>query len=96
MAKGKKASGKNYTSKGERRSSMSTRGVGVTNAEKMLRKLDALKKGKDIVLTIENPNKEQTNKKFIKYKVRGKAYQKYIQGGSEMKGAKNPLLAFGD
>ena len=95
MAKGKKASGKHEVSKGERRSSISTRGVGVTPVDKMLRKLDALKKGKDVVFTIENPNKEQTNKRFIKHKVTGKAYLKYIQGGAEMKGAKNPLLAIG-
>ena len=95
MAKGKKASGKHEVSKGERRSSISTRGVGVTQADKMIRKLDALKKGKDVVITIENPNKEQTNKRFIKHKVTGKAYLKYIAGGAEMKGSKNPLLAIG-
>ena len=96
MAKGKKGSGKHEVSKGERRSSISTRGVGVTEADKMLRKLDALKKGKDIVITIENPNKNQTNKRFIKHKVTGKAYLKYIAGGAEMKGSKNPLLSIGD
>ena len=95
MAKGKKASGKHEVSKGERRSSISTRGVGVTPVDKMLRKLDALKKGKDVVFTIENPNKEQTNKRFIKHKVTGKAYLKYIAGGAEMKGSKNPLMAIG-
>ena len=96
MAKGKKASGKHEVSKGERRSSMSTRGVGVTEAEKMLRKIDALKKGQDVVITLENPDKTQTNRQFIKHKVRGKAYLKYIAGGSEMKGSKNPLFAIGD
>lgn len=96
MAKGKKASGKNYTSKGERRSSIKTRGVGITNAEKMLRKLDALAKGKDVKITLENPNKTETNRKFISYRVSGKAYQKYMQGGSEMKGSKNPLFNVGD
>lgn len=94
MAKGKKGSGKHEVSKGERRSSMRTRGVGVDGGDRALRQLAALKKGKDIVLTIENPNKNETNRKFIKHKVRGKAYQKYIQGGSEMKGARNPLVAF--
>lgn len=94
MAKGKKGSGKTATSKGERRSSMRTRGVGVDGGDKMLRKLAAVTKGKDITLTIENPNKAETNRPFIKYKVRGKAYQKYASGGAEMKGTKNPLLAF--
>ena len=96
MAKGKKSSGKHEVSKGERRSSISTRGVGVTNAEKMLRKLDALSKGKDVKITLENPNKEETNRKFISYRVSGKAYLKYMQGGAEMKGSKNPLFNVGD
>ena len=96
MAKGKKASGKNEVSKGERRSSIRTRGVGDTNADKMLRKLAALSQGKDVVITLANPDKTQTNRPFIRHKVSGKSYLKYIQGGAEMKGAKNPLLAFGD
>lgn len=96
MAKGKKASGKNETSNGERRSSMKTRGVGVTEAEKMLRKLAALRKGQDVTITMENPDKTQTNRQFITHKVRGKAYLKYIQGGAEMKGSKNPLLTIGE
>lgn len=96
MAKGKKASGKNEVSKGERRSSIKTRGVGVTNAEKMLRKLAALRQGKDVTITLENPDKTQTNRQFIKHKVSGKSYLKYIQGGAEMKGSKNPLFAIGD
>lgn len=89
---GKKASGKTYTSKGERRSSISTRGVGVTMTDKMLRKIEALKKGKDVVITIENPNKSQTNKPFIKHKVSGRSYQKYVLGGADVKGSKNPLF----
>ena len=92
MAKGKKASGKNEVSKGERRSSMSTR-VNDPSA-RALNQLKAVAKGKDIVLTIENPNKEQTNRKFIKHRVSGKSYQKYMLGGAEMKGARNPLVAF--
>lgn len=95
MAKGKKSSGKNEVSKGERRSSMSTRGVGVTEADKMLRKLTALNKGQDVVITLENPNKNETNRPFIRHKVNGKAYLKYVAGGAEMKGSKNPLLAIG-
>lgn len=96
MAKGKKSSGVTKTSNGERRSSMSTAGIGVTDGDKMLNKMAAVKNGKDIVITIENPNKNETNKRFIKYKVNGRAYQKYLQGGAEMKGARNPLLAIGE
>lgn len=93
---GKKASGKNYTSKGERISSMSTGSYSKNSADTMLNKLHAVAKGKDITLTLENPNKNETNKRFIKYKVSGKSYQKYMLGGPDMKGAKNPLLALGE
>lgn len=61
-----KSTGKNYTSKGERRSSMSTRNVNVSPTEKMNRKMDALARGKRVVVTIANPNKNQTNKPFIR------------------------------
>ena len=93
---GKKRQSTGNVSKGERRSSIGYGSQGVTNADKMLRKLDALAKGKDITITLENPNKEETNRRFIKYKVSGKAYVKYIQGGSEKKGARNPLLSLGE
>lgn len=51
------------------RSSMKTAGMGVTPLEKMLNKQRALDKGRTVVYTIANPNKEQTNKPFIKVKV---------------------------
>ena len=51
------------------RSSMKTSGFGVKEIEKMLNKERALDKGKTVVYTIANPNKEQTNKPFIKVKV---------------------------
>jgi hypothetical protein len=73
MAK-KGGSGKTYTSKGERKSS-----YGVKRrdpAERILNKMKALAKGKDVVFTIENPNKNETNRRFIKYKVYGKDYLK--------------------
>lgn len=74
MGKGKKASGNNYTSKGERRSSMRT--PNRDPAQKILNKMKALDKGKDVVFTIENPNKNETNKRFIKVKVSGKSWLK--------------------
>lgn len=83
MAKGKKASGKTYVSKGERRSSMSTRNrdAGV----RLLNQIDALKKGKDVVFTIENPNKTQTNKRFIKVRVNGKQWLDRMKGNLDKK-----------
>lgn len=80
MAKGKKSSGKNYTSKGERKSSMST-ASGWTAADRMGFKMDALYKGKNVVFTIANPNKNERNKPFIKIKVDGRAFVKRLQGG---------------
>lgn len=82
---GKKASGKQYTSKGERRSSIKTSGIGITSAEKMNRKMDALRKGKDVVFTMANPNKSETNKPFIRVKMSGKSFLKgyYAPSGSE-------------
>jgi hypothetical protein len=71
MGKGKKSSGKTYTSKGERRSS-----IGYRDApdQRMLNKMAALEKGKDVVFTIENPNKNETNKPFIRQRISGKEF----------------------
>lgn len=64
MAKGKKSSGKHYTSKGERQSSMKTR----TNdpGKRIANQLAAYYAGKNVMVTIENPNKTETNKRFIR------------------------------
>jgi hypothetical protein len=50
----------------KRRSSMRTRGFGVSAAEMYLNKLNALSKGKRVMKTIPNPNTAQTNKPFIR------------------------------
>lgn len=75
MAKGKKSSGKNYTSKGERRSSAKTASEW-TSGDRMLFKMDALNKGKDVVFALANPNKNETNKRFIKVRVSGREWLK--------------------
>lgn len=62
------------------KSSMKTRGYGVTQAEKMLRKIHALHQGKDVTITLENSDKSQTNKQFIKHKVSGREYVRYMMG----------------
>jgi len=73
MAKGKKSSGKHYTSKGEhnnvsrwlkkacRKDYVENRSV-----ERVNNQMTAFLKGKRVMLTIENPNKNETNKKFIR------------------------------
>jgi hypothetical protein len=42
--------------------------------DRFTNQMKALHQGKDIVMTIENPNKEQTNKRYIRVKVKGKDY----------------------
>lgn len=73
MAKGKKSSGKHYTSKGEhsntsrwlkkacRRDYIENRPL-----ERTCNQMNAFLKGKRVILTIENPNKNETNKRFIR------------------------------
>lgn len=62
---GKKGgSGKTYTSKGERSSSIKT--PVEYEGQKLLNKLYAVRQGKKAYVTIENPNKEQADKKFIR------------------------------
>jgi hypothetical protein len=61
---GKKSSGKTYTSKGERRSSMKT--PTTNSADKMLNKQRAWIKGSNPWVTIENPNKNEKDKPFIR------------------------------
>ena len=44
------------------------------SSDRLANQLRALKQGKDVVMTIANPNKEQTNKRCIKVKVSGREY----------------------
>jgi len=81
MAK-RRSTSDSKTSKGERKSSIRTSGVGVNQAIKMNRKLEALSKGKNVVYTLSNPNKNETNKPFIKVKVNGKNYLKHRAGNA--------------
>ena len=54
------------------------------SADRVINQLNALTKGKDVVMTIANPNKEQTNKKFIRVKVSGKAYTESLKENRKM------------
>tara|TARA_R110000868_G_scaffold170370_3_gene405622 strand:- start:14 stop:283 length:270 start_codon:yes stop_codon:yes gene_type:complete len=86
---GKKKSRTSQTSKGTRRSSIPTSGFNVYEGDTMLNKLKALKKGKDVTFTLENPNKEETNRRFVKYKISGKSYQKSMNGAIARVGKKD-------
>lgn len=78
MGKGKKPSGKHYVSKGERKSSISTKIK--DPALTMLHKMHALNKGKDVWFTIDNPNKTETNKRQIRVKRSGREWIKRLEG----------------
>ena len=70
---GKKSSGKHYTSKGivgvNKKISNAIRSER-SSALVMLNKLRAYQQGKNVVFTIENPNPNETNKKFIRVSAR--------------------------
>ena len=53
-----------------RRSSMRTRGYGVCAYDKLINKLNALKKGKRVMETIPNPDPKQTSKRFIRVQIK--------------------------
>jgi len=71
MGKGKKSSGKTYTSKGEHKNvskwlKKAVRRDYMASNMRIINQLDAMKKGKRVVFTIPNPNPNETNKRFIK------------------------------
>jgi len=63
-----KGSREKYTSKGIHGSSMKTRDTSAPDyaGKRLLNQIKAWKKGKNVVLTVANPNKNETNKPFIK------------------------------
>lgn len=81
MAKGKKSKGTTYVSKGEvgtnRKLTNAIRREYIANGlARRINQMRALKKGKDVVLTVPNPDKNDTRARFIKERVDGKAYVK--------------------
>ena len=63
-----KKSRSTQTSKGERRnvSKFNCTSETVDVIERQIRQRASWKRGRNVVLTIENPNKNETNKRFIK------------------------------
>lgn len=72
MAKGKKSTGKHYTSKGQRpnmsRSLLKAVKLAMTPSEKMENIVDAYSKGKNPWVTVANPNTAEKNKPLIRVK----------------------------
>lgn len=70
MAK-KGGSGKTYQSKGERPNvtksvSKACRRDYVESGQRMINQIKAFKAGKNVVMTIPNPNTNETNKRFVR------------------------------
>ena len=73
MAKGRKSSGKHYTSKGEHsntsrwlKNACRRNYLENCKVERVNNQMTAFLKDKRVMLTIENPNKNETNKRFIR------------------------------
>lgn len=69
---GKKRSRASQTSKGERRSVANGLGDDRSELKKILDKMDAFRKGKNVMLTIPNPNKQATREPFIRVSAKEK------------------------
>jgi hypothetical protein len=69
---GKKRSRATQTSKGERRNVANGLGDDRSEIKKILDKMDAFRKGKNVMLTIPNPNKSETKKPFIRVNAKEK------------------------
>ena len=69
---GKKRSRASQTSKGERRSVANGLGDDRSELKKMIDKMDAFRKGKNVMLTIPNPNKQATREPLIRVSAKEK------------------------
>lgn len=69
---GKKRSRASKTSKGERRNVANGLGDDRSEIKKILDKMDAFRKGKNVMLTIPNPNKQATREPFIRVSAKEK------------------------
>ena len=63
---GKKKSRDAQTSKGERRNVVAGLGDSRSELQKVNDKINAWKRGKNVILTVPNPNKNETKMRFIK------------------------------
>ena len=82
---GKKRSRAHQVSKGERRSvaketTKAVRREYMKSSERMSNQLFAFLRGKNVMLTIPNPNKNETNKRFI----RVPAAEQWRRGGKKV------------
>ncbi len=71
MAKGKRSSKNNYTSKGERpnttKSILKAKRLEYNDTmSQLINQVKAWRRGKKVMLTMQNPNKKETNKPYIR------------------------------
>ena len=98
MAKRKKSSGNNYTSKGERRNvsravtKAARKSYRADHLKVMNNKMTAFFKGFNVTDTIENPNPNETNKRYIKVRFQDAHYKgrdyKTVLSGPKLKKVK--------
>ena len=69
---GKKRSRASQTSNSERRNVANGLGDDRSEIKKILDKMDAFRKGKNVMLTIPNPNKQATREPFIRVSAKEK------------------------
>ena len=69
---GKKRSRASQTSNSERRNVANGLGDDRSEIKKILDKMDAFRKGKNVILTIPNPNKQATREPFIRVSAKEK------------------------
>ena len=69
---GKKRSRASQTSNSERRNVVNGLGDGRSELKKILDKMDAFRKGKNVMLTLPNPNKQATREPFIRVNAKEK------------------------
>lgn len=89
MAKGKGGNSKGYISQGKHSNvnakiCNARRSEYLQSGDRLLNQMAALKQGRDVVMTIANPNKEQTNKRFIKVRMSGKEYVQRLKDNSRI------------
>ncbi len=99
MAKRKKSSGNNYTSKGERRNvsravtKAMRRDYKANHLKVINNKMAAFFKGFNVTDTIENPNPNETNKRYIKVRFQDAHYKgrdyKTVLAGPKLKKVKS-------
>lgn len=88
MAK-KGGKSKGFISKGihstvDRKITNALRSEYLQSSDRILNQMKALRQGKDVVVTMANPNKEQTNKKFIKVRLSGKEFVARLKDNSRI------------